>query len=64
MKSIKHIEFYIGLIGASVLFIVLEQTTHWEFFWHLAAIPLEILAAVFIVERFLEKREIRRSAVS
>jgi len=59
MKSIKHIEFYVGLIGASVIFLVLEQVSHWEFFWHLAAIPLEILAAVFIVERFMEKREIR-----
>lgn len=59
MKSIKHVEFYVGLIGASAIFIVLEQLSHWEFFWHLAAIPLEILAAVFIVERFLEKREKR-----
>ena len=59
MKSIKHIEFYVGLAGASAVFIVLEQVSHWEFFWHLAAIPLEVLVAVFIVERFLEKREIR-----
>lgn len=59
MRSIKHIEFYVGLIGASAVFLGLEQVSHWEFFWHLAAVPLEILAAVFIVERFLENREIR-----
>jgi hypothetical protein len=57
MKIIKHIWFYIGLIGASGLFLLLEHWIHWEFFWHLAAIPLEILMAVFIVEKFLESRE-------
>jgi hypothetical protein len=57
MKRFKHIEFYVGLIGASVLFLILEHLTHWEFLLHLAAIPLEVLFAVFIVERFLEQRE-------
>jgi hypothetical protein len=57
MKRIKHLEFYVGLIAASAAFLVLEKTVHWEFALHLAAIPLEILIAVFVVERFLEQRE-------
>jgi hypothetical protein len=57
MKRFKHIEFYVGLVGASAVFLVLEHLTHWEFLFHVAAIPLEILFAVFIVERFLELRE-------
>jgi hypothetical protein len=57
MRRIKHVEFYIGLIAASALFLAAEHLTHWEFLLHLAAIPLEILVAVFIVERFLELRE-------
>ena len=36
---------------------MLEHLTHIEFLLHLAAIPLEVLVAVFIVERLLEKRE-------
>ncbi len=59
MRSIKHIEFYVGLVGASAVFLILEKVTHWEFLWHVAAIPLEVLVAVFIVERFLENRENR-----
>ena len=57
MKRFKHIEFYVGLVGATAVFLVLEHLTHWEFLFHVAAIPLEILFAVFIVERFLELRE-------
>ena len=57
MKRFKHIEFYVGLVGASAVFLVLENLTQWEFLFHVAAIPLEILFAVFIVERFLELRE-------
>ena len=59
MKFAKHIWFYVGLIGAAILFLAVEQWTHWEFLWHIAAIPLEILVAVFIVEKFLENREIK-----
>ena len=59
MKFAKHIWFYIGLIGMSLVFLFIEQWTHWEFLWHVAAIPLEILVAVFIVEKFLESREIK-----
>jgi len=59
MKFAKHIWFYVALIGAAILFLAVEQWTHWEFLWHIAAIPLEILVAVFIVEKFLENREIK-----
>jgi hypothetical protein len=59
MKKLRHLEFYVGLVAASAVFLILEKTTHWEFFLHLAAIPLEILIAVFVVERFLEHRENR-----
>lgn len=57
MTRFKHIEFYIGLVGASLVFLVLEHLTHWEFLYHLAAVPFEILIAVFVVEHFLEQRE-------
>jgi hypothetical protein len=59
MRRSRTIAFSIGLVGASVLFIILEGWTKWEFFWHLAAIPLEILIAVFIVESILERHEKR-----
>jgi hypothetical protein len=36
------------------------ETTHIEFFLHMAAIPLEVLLAVFVVEKIMEKREVRR----
>jgi len=57
MKKIKNVEFYIAIIATSLFFLLIEHLTHFEFFMHLAAIPLEILAGVFIVEKFLEKRE-------
>jgi hypothetical protein len=59
MKFDKHFWFYIGLIGTSLVFLLIEQWTHWEFLWQVAAIPIEILVAVFIVEKFLESREIK-----
>jgi len=57
MKKSSLFYAYIILISASLLFMLLERLTHFEFFLHLAAIPLEVLVAVFIVEKFLEKRE-------
>jgi len=59
MKLPKHFWFYFGLIGTSVVFLAVESWTHWEFLLHAAAIPLEVLVAVFIVEKFLESREIK-----
>jgi hypothetical protein len=57
MKLAKNIVFYLGLVAASALFLVVEHFTHIEFFLHVAAIPLEVLVAVFIVEKMLESRE-------
>jgi len=59
MRKSKTIVFTIALLAASAAFIGLENWTKWEFFWHLAAIPLEILIAVFIVESLLERHEAR-----
>lgn len=41
----------------SAIFLFLERITHYEFFLHLAAIPLEILLGAFLVERYLAKQE-------
>jgi len=57
LKLARIAGFYLGFFAASFLFLVLEHLTHIEFFLHLAAIPLEVLVAVFIVEKLLEKRE-------
>jgi hypothetical protein len=59
MRKSKTIAFTIGLVTASAVFIFLQAWTKWDFFWHLAAIPLEILIAVFIVESLLERHETR-----
>ena len=59
MKTTKNIIAYIILIATSPLFLFIEHLTHIEFMLHLAAIPLEILVGVFLVEKFLEKREKR-----
>ncbi len=56
-RNVKNIEYYALLLTSSAVFLVIERLTHIEFFLHLAAIPIEVLAAVFIVEKFLEKRE-------
>lgn len=34
--------------------------THYEFLYHVAAIPLEILLGAFLVKRFLAEKEARR----
>lgn len=61
MKARKYINFYtvfyIILIVTSAVFLILERITHIEFLLHLAAIPLEVLVAVFIVHRYLDNRE-------
>jgi hypothetical protein len=57
MKSSVPLGIYALFPAASVLFLIVEHLTHAEFFLHLAAIPLEVLVAVFIVERFLEQKE-------
>ncbi|MCF6159151.1 MAG: hypothetical protein E3K32_11435 [wastewater metagenome] len=57
MKIPKNIEFFFVLICTSLLCLFLEHLIHAEFLLHLAAIPLEVLLGMFIVERFLRKRE-------
>jgi len=47
----------VGLPALSVLFLWLEHVTHVEFLLHVAAIPLEILAGAFLVERWLARKE-------
>jgi hypothetical protein len=39
------------------LYFSIERLTHVEDLQHLAAIPIEVMAAMFIVEKFLERRE-------
>lgn len=57
MKAKGIIGYYIILCVCAGFFLWVEHLTHFEFLLHLAAIPLEVLVAVFIVERFLEHRE-------
>ena len=42
------------LVSLSGLFLYIQYATQNEFMFHLAAIPLEVLLALFIVQRFLE----------
>jgi hypothetical protein len=60
LRTRSQIEFYIVLLGASAVFLIIEHFTHMEFMLHMAAIPLEILVAVFIIQRFLDRRESER----
>ncbi len=45
------------LILISILILIIHHITQAEFLLHLAAIPIEVLVAVIIVEQFLEHRE-------
>ena len=47
----------LGLPALTALFLFLEEVTHFDFFFHLAAIPLEILLGAFLVERYLARKE-------
>ena len=47
----------LGLLALAALFLWLGHVTHVEFLLHLAAIPLEILAGAFLVERWLAHNE-------
>jgi hypothetical protein len=58
-KSIKNVGVIVSLLMASMGLLALELITHFEFLLHLAAIPLEILIAVILVERYLEIHETR-----
>ncbi|MBU1186728.1 MAG: hypothetical protein KKD56_04160 [Acidobacteria bacterium] len=60
LESKKNPLIYLILVVLSLLFLAVEMITHVEFFLHLAAIPLEVLLAIFIVERMLDKWEFRQ----
>ena len=45
------------LLLLSGVFLVLDMTVHYHFFAHLAAIPLEIILAVIVVEHFIARKE-------
>lgn len=53
----SFLPYYVALITASAIFLVIHQIYHYEFMLHLAAIPFEILIAVFIIDKLLRKRE-------
>lgn len=57
MKAKNNVLIYVALVGASAIFLIIEHLTHIEFMLHVAAIPLEVLVAVFIVEMYLENRQ-------
>lgn len=57
MKSPKNTLFYLGLVVASIIFLVLEFVTHVEFLFHLAVLPLEALVVIFVIERLLAREE-------
>lgn len=57
MKTRVNVVIYIILVATSALFLFIQHLTHIEFMLHLAAIPLEVLVVVFIVQKFLENRE-------
>jgi hypothetical protein len=57
MINKNNIFIYIALVVTPTIFLIIEHYTHIEFLLHLAAIPLEVLVAVFIVEMYLESRQ-------
>lgn len=59
MKTDRSLGVPIILLSVALFFLVIAQFVHFEFFLHLAAIPLEVLLAVFIIERILERRAVR-----
>ena len=46
--------FFIILVSLSAIFLYIQYVTGHEFMFHLAAIPLEVLLALFIAQRFFE----------
>ena len=57
LKTNIYLLMCIGLPSLSALFLFLERVTHYEFLFHVAAIPLEILLGAFLVKRFLAEKE-------
>ncbi len=57
LAAVKNIELYFALIAASGIILIVHHYVRFEFLLHLAAIPLDILIAVFIVEKYIEHHE-------
>jgi hypothetical protein len=57
VKTRSNAFFYLVLVASSLFFLGLELVTHVEFFLHLAALPLEALVVIFIIERLLAREE-------
>lgn len=55
--DVSYVFLVIVLLLFSGFFLYLEAITHNEFLYHLAAIPLEIIVGVLIVERYLAMRQ-------
>ncbi len=56
MRLKNYLLIYAALLVTSAVFLYLEHVTEVEFLYHLAAIPLEVLVAVFLVDMYLEAR--------
>lgn len=56
MSIRSQILIYVALLALAGIFLAIQRVTHIDFMLHVAAIPLEILAAVFLVDRILENR--------
>jgi hypothetical protein len=59
MKISSNILMYAAFFAVSAVFLAAEELTHFEFLYHLAAIPLEVMVAVLIVEKALDKQASR-----
>ncbi|MFC1951115.1 hypothetical protein ACFLXN_01735 [Chloroflexota bacterium] len=58
MKLRENFVVYIAAIVASAVFLLIYYFAgHVEFFLHLAAIPLEVLVVIFIIEKLLDVKE-------
>jgi hypothetical protein len=60
MKTRENIVVYVALLVITAIILYIEHLTKIEFLYHLAAIPLDALIVVFIIERFLHSREIQQ----
>lgn len=58
----RFLRYYIALVAAAIIFLIVFAVTEIDFMMHLAAIPLEILLATFVVDQVLrlQERQTRR----
>jgi len=57
MKLPKNTTLYLTMLITSILLLLVEYKTKMEFFFHLAAIPLEVLVGTFIIHKILNMHE-------